>query len=97
MINRILAYSDGECAGNPGPMSFRYTITFYNKAEIIHTIKEHHNCAPDLVGGTNNVAEYLAFMNAAQQILNYLRDTAPLPELSEDCEINFLADSKLIV
>ena len=58
--NKIRAYFDGACKGNPGPGSYGYVITENGKENVTDTLNISHI--------TNNVAEYYALI----LLLNYL-------------------------
>ncbi len=56
----IIAYCDGACQGNPGPMGIGVVILKENKK-----IKE----LSEFIGmGTNNIAEYTAVLRALEEI-----------------------------
>jgi ribonuclease HI len=50
-----LAFFDGACSGNPGPMAIRYIVFDANK-EVVETDSR------EIGDGTNNVAEYEALI-----------------------------------
>ncbi len=54
----IIAYTDGACSGNPGPMGIG--IVIYRDGVMVEQLSEY-------VGvGTNNVAEYKAIIKALE-------------------------------
>ncbi len=55
----LVAYIDGACFGNPGPMGIG--IVLYKAGKKIKEISEHFG------RGTNNIAEYSAFIRALEE------------------------------
>lgn len=56
----IIAYCDGACFGNPGPMGIGVVIT-RNKEKLLELSEYIGN-------GTNNIAEYTAVVRALEEI-----------------------------
>lgn len=60
-----IAFFDGACSGNPGPMAIRY-IVFDAEEEVVERFSKQ------IGHGTNNVAEYSALI----ELLEYLEAEA---------------------
>ena len=80
MPNKVLkVYSDGASSGNPGPSGIGYVI-INEDGEIIRTHSEFIGQA------TNNIAEYIAFDRAIDEVLKIKPD-----------KVYFFLDSELLV
>lgn len=79
---KLIIYTDGASRGNPGPASYGFTISD-EKGKLLY--EEGH-----YIGiSTNNVAEYMAVLEA----LKYVKKTFSKQSL----QIELFADSKLVV
>jgi ribonuclease HI len=77
---KAVAYTDGSCGGNPGPMGWAALmfIDLYTK------LKANYNPHPD---GTNNRAEILGIIEALRMVKPFHRD---------QCEIIIYTDSNWV-
>ena len=85
-------YTDGGSKGNPGPSSIGGV--FYLDRKKIFDFKKSIGVA------TNNDAEYMALIEAFEQILNIksqISNKSKILNFKEINEINFYSDSRLMV
>jgi len=89
MLENIFVYTDGGARGNPGPAAIGVFVTDSNGEEIVKFGKR--------IGvTTNNVAEYLAVIEALKWIRDYFKRErgGAMPAARQ---IKLMLDSKLIV
>lgn len=79
----IIAYTDGACSGNPGPMGIGAVLKLDGK-----TVKE---VSEGIGKGTNNIAEYAAAIRALEEALRVWGGEA------KDAEVEVRSDSLLLV
>jgi ribonuclease HI len=77
----LTIFTDGASRGNPGHASYGFSISD-EKGKTVYEQGKYIGVA------TNNVAEYLAVLNALIHVNEYI------PEVSA---VNFFADSRLVV
>ena len=80
---KLVVHTDGASRGNPGPASYGFTIET-GEGKLLYEIGKSIGIA------TNNVAEYSAVLSALELIRKEFYKEKSL-------EINFYADSKLVV
>lgn len=80
---KLIAYTDGACSGNPGPMGVGAVLKLDGK--IVKEVSE------GIGNGTNNVAEYTAAIRALEEALKIGGGGA------KDTEVEVRSDSLLLV
>ncbi len=80
---KLIIFTDGASRGNPGPASYGFVI-MNEKKEVIEEVGKGIGIT------TNNVAEYMAVVESLTRVKQLYADKLPV-------EINYFADSKLVV